>query len=234
MTRHAGQLRVHDTLGTEYLIFNTRMAPFDDVRARRALNFAIDRRAIARALYGEGAAATPTCQALPPQMPGYRRYCPYTARPTPAGAWRAPDLARARRLVAASNTKGMAVVVLNPNTPKAGVDAARLLATTLRQIGYRARLKLVAPEDLDRLSSNHTRARFNIVPSGWFADYPAASTFIGLHLACSARLPRSDDSPNISGFCSPPARPSDAPRASPFRLTARPRQIASGRASTGR
>ena len=41
-------------------------------------------------------AATPTCQILPPNFPGYVRYCPYSA----------PDLRPARRLVAASGTRG--------------------------------------------------------------------------------------------------------------------------------
>ena len=45
--------------------------------------------------------ATPTCQILPPNIPGYVRYCPYGA----------PDLRTARRLVAASGTRGMRVVV---------------------------------------------------------------------------------------------------------------------------
>ena len=65
---------------------------------RRALNLAIDRRAIVR-LYGGSSLATPTCQVLPPGVVGYRRYCPYTDGVNAAGVWRGPDLARARRIL---------------------------------------------------------------------------------------------------------------------------------------
>ena len=92
-TRFASQLHVNPLIATDALILNTRMAPFNDVRVRRAINYAIDRGKIAR-LLGQG--AEPTCQVLPPYLPGYRRYCPYTLDPTPAGVWHAPNLARGR------------------------------------------------------------------------------------------------------------------------------------------
>ena len=95
---------------TDFLQFNTTVAPFNDVRVRQALNLAIDRQAVAR-LYGGTIAASPTCQILPPGVLGYKRYCPYTFSPTSNGRWRAPDLARARRLVAASGTRGDRVTV---------------------------------------------------------------------------------------------------------------------------
>ncbi len=39
-----------------YLAYNTQQKPFDDVRVRKALNLAIDRRALVDAIYGGGAA----------------------------------------------------------------------------------------------------------------------------------------------------------------------------------
>ena len=100
LTQHAGQTHVEPRLVTAYLMLNTRSPPFDDVRVRRALNHAIDRRAVVRAVGGADS-ASPTCQILPPNFAGYVRYCPYGA----------PDLRRARRLIAASGTAGMRVVV---------------------------------------------------------------------------------------------------------------------------
>ena len=50
---------------------------------------------------GGGTVARATCQILPPNVPGYVRSCPYGA----------PDLGTARRLVAASGTRGMLVTV---------------------------------------------------------------------------------------------------------------------------
>jgi len=93
-----------------YFFLNTRAPPFDDLRVRHALNLAVDRGAAVKLLGGRRL-AVPACQLLPPGMPGYRPYCPYTVHPNPAGTWIAPDLARARALVRASGTKGMRVTV---------------------------------------------------------------------------------------------------------------------------
>jgi peptide/nickel transport system substrate-binding protein len=79
---------------TEWLQLNTNIPPFNDIRVRKALNFAIDRAAIVR-MYGGRLTATPTCQLLPPSLPGYKPYCPYTRKPSADRRWRAPDLARA-------------------------------------------------------------------------------------------------------------------------------------------
>ena len=108
MTQYASQIHTELVPLTFYYFMNTRVPPFNDVRVRRALNYALDRAALAR-IYN----AQPACQVVPPQMPGYRPYCPYTMHPHDNGAWSAPDLATARRLIAASGTKGMRVKVIS-------------------------------------------------------------------------------------------------------------------------
>src|SRR5689334_22435341 len=61
-----------------------------------------------------------------------------------ASSRRAPDLARARRLVAASGTAGMKVIVWNVlDTPQGGVDEADDLVQAFRQLGYRASLRVL-------------------------------------------------------------------------------------------
>jgi peptide/nickel transport system substrate-binding protein len=92
-TRFASQLYVNPEIAIEALILNTRVAPFNDLRVRRAINYAIDRVKIGR-LLGQG--ADPTCQVLPPNLPGYRRYCPYSLdQPRPRSGkrptWRRPS-----------------------------------------------------------------------------------------------------------------------------------------------
>ena len=129
---------------TAFYALNTRIPPFDDVQVRRALNFAVDRRLLVR-LYGGPDQATPTCQILPPGIPGYRRDCPYTRDPRSDGRWTAPDLAKAERLVAASGTRGTVVRVWDSSDAgNPGVD--RYLALVLRRLGYRASVRLV-PHD---------------------------------------------------------------------------------------
>jgi YVTN family beta-propeller protein len=107
-TRHASQVHMNPQSATIALFLNTRLAPFDRLDVRRALNYAVDRAAAIEALGGPGVAQS-TCQVLPPHFPGYRPYCPYSADPSAKGSWTAPDLAKARALVARSGTRGMRI-----------------------------------------------------------------------------------------------------------------------------
>ena len=109
-TRFPSRLYVNPLIATDALVLNTRAAPFDDIRVRRAVNYAIDRARVARLL---GQASRRTCQLLPPYLPGYQRYCPYTVDPNPAGIWHGPEFAKAERLIAASHTRGTPVTIWN-------------------------------------------------------------------------------------------------------------------------
>jgi YVTN family beta-propeller protein len=100
-TRSASQVHENPYPGWQGLFLNTHLAPFDNLDARRAVSYAIDRAAAVSYSGGTDFAAT-TCQILPPDFPGYRPYCPYTARPGAGGVWSARDLAHARALVARS------------------------------------------------------------------------------------------------------------------------------------
>jgi peptide/nickel transport system substrate-binding protein len=79
-TRFASQLRRHAQPDTKFFSFYVLRPPFDDVRARRAVNLAIDRAAMARRFGGPGL-STPTCQVLPPSFPAHEVYCPWTRPP---------------------------------------------------------------------------------------------------------------------------------------------------------
>lgn len=118
-----------------------------------------------------------------------------------ANTWHAPDISRARRLVAASGTRGAKVVVLDTPTPRIFFDEGRLVVDALRRIGYRARLKLVPDDLFMRIAGNERAVRTNLQSGGWAADYPAASDFVQLKLSCSAFHPGTDDNPNSGGFC---------------------------------
>jgi peptide/nickel transport system substrate-binding protein len=195
--RIPARLHSNPLMQTDYFIFNVNVPPFDDVRVRRAVNYALDRAAIAR-LFGPSG-ARPTCQILPPQMPGYRRYCPYTNRPGGSGAWKAPDLAKARRLVDASGTRGMRVTVWDTPGPGTLLEEGRAAVAVLKRLGYRASLKLVSDARFARASGN-SRYRVQMSSGGWAADYPLPSAFINLKLSCRSFKPDTDNVPNAGGF----------------------------------
>ena len=108
---HPGRVLLDPATGYRVSLSRTRAArPSHDIRVRRALNYAIDRQKVAD-LDGGPDRCIATCQIVAPTVPGYRRFCPYTIAPDGSGDWKAPDLAKARALIAASGTKGERITV---------------------------------------------------------------------------------------------------------------------------
>ena len=88
---------------TGYASLNTRQPPFTNLKARQAVNYAIDRARIIQLYHVAPGQATATCQMLPADFPGHQGYCPYTTG-AGDGAWHGPDMAKALRLVRESGT----------------------------------------------------------------------------------------------------------------------------------
>ena len=135
--------RVHFGLGltTGYVSLNTRQPPFTNIKARQAVNYAIDRARIIQLRDVAPGQATATCQMLPPDFPGYQPYCPYTAG-AGDGAWHGPDMAKALRLVRESGTTNAPVTVWS-RTTRPGKAAGSYLVGLLDELGYRASLHAV-------------------------------------------------------------------------------------------
>jgi YVTN family beta-propeller protein len=220
-TRFPAQLHSNPAMGTDFFFLNTRARPFDDVRVRRALNYALDRNRTV-AIHGGPGAATPTCQVLPTQMPGYRPYCPYTRGARRDGQWRRPDLAKARRLVAASNTRGTHVSVWSTPTPTIAREQGRYVTTLLRRLGYRASLRLLPDAEFLRYTDD-SRHNAQVVSGGWSADYPSPSSFIG-KLTCGAFIPNSESTFNTGQFCDR-GFDREVARAQQLQLTSRARSL---------
>lgn len=200
ITRFPTQAHPYVRAGVHYMFLNTRIPPFDDSRVRRAINLAVDRAAIVEAWGGEQL-AQPTCQVLPPGLPGYRPYCPYTKHATSSGTWSGADVDRAKELVRLSGTAGQEVTVYALKADPMQLAAARRVNATLVRLGYRARVKAIG--DINKyyslIGSGATRAQ--IGSQGWIADYPTASNFFPLLLSCDAYSPRGEFNLNAAAFC---------------------------------
>ncbi|MDQ3720773.1 MAG: ABC transporter substrate-binding protein [Actinomycetota bacterium] len=126
--------RYDESAGLRSTMFalSSRSPPFDDVRVRQAVNFAVDSEAFGRVLDGRLA---PGCTVLAPKVSGYREPdpCPYGDPAEPG------DLRRAATLLREADAEGARVTVGGP--PGASDRAVvRSFARLLRKLGLRARV----------------------------------------------------------------------------------------------
>lgn len=185
---------------------NTASHPFDRVDARRAVAYALDRAQLAD-IFGEDtgfALENPvTCQLIPPNVPGYDPYCPYTSPSAEPGTWAGPDLSRASHLVQRSGTEGADVVVASSPVLK---ETGKQIATTLDDLGYRVDFRILKSEFVVVVDPPPD---VDVTFLGWVQDYPSAVQFLAPLLSC----PASDGGPsvqgageillNLSNFCDP-------------------------------
>ncbi|MBI3912061.1 MAG: ABC transporter substrate-binding protein [Armatimonadetes bacterium] len=145
---------------TWYLGMNTRMKPFDDVRVRQAVNYAVDRERQAR-LPGAGVPATGM---LPPTMPGYN--------PRLKGYPHDPE--RARQLLRqAGYPAGFRTTMWITDAYRRRAEA---IQEDLRGVGIQVELRSVAFGVYA-----DTYKRENGAPcwyGGWYPDYPDPSSYL--------------------------------------------------------
>jgi YVTN family beta-propeller protein len=173
--------------------FNTRLPPFDDVRVRRAVNYAVDRNRLLQ-LAGGPAVAQIGCQMLPPNVVGYRPFCPFTLHPNAAGAYNGPDLAKAHRLVTASGTKGQAVTVWFYENGIGRRNSAYLVSV-LKSLGYRASRKLL-PQKGPLWRPNRQAGA-----AGIGSNFPSPSDALSLNFTCDSYVRDPKANGNYAEFC---------------------------------
>lgn len=149
------RFRAEPTLSTNYFFLNVSVPPFDNILARQAVNYAIDRRAMVRLASGF---LRPSCTFLPQALAGsLHGRCQYE---TAAGG---PKLAVARQLLKRAKLVGYPVTVW-------GYYAAPFKQWTdyytsvLNSIGFKAQEKLVATSayySTIGTVKNHAQTGFN-------------------------------------------------------------------------
>jgi peptide/nickel transport system substrate-binding protein len=163
--RFPSRLRLEPTLGTEYFWLNTSKPPFDDVRVRRAVNYAVDRTVFSRLSGGQ---MSPTQQILPPDLPGYRKSSLYPH-----------DMAKARQLIAAADPSVRDITLWTYGEPGdlTPVEFNVYFAAVLEELGLTAHLKVLEPERYFALIEGPGQANPDAGLSGYFANYPDPDDF---------------------------------------------------------
>jgi peptide/nickel transport system substrate-binding protein len=155
-SKYPDQIKVYTPANTYYFFMNNRVAPFDNVKVRQAVNYAVDRTALVRVY---GGLAQPTENILPPTYPSYQKHDLYPH-----------DLAKAKQLIKEAGATGADVVVWNHdrgNDPK----ATSYLTDVLNSIGLNAKEKIVNSQVYwSTVGNQATKAQIGF--ADWFQDYP--------------------------------------------------------------
>ncbi len=168
------QFRSAPQINLYYFWMNTAQPPFDDVRVRRAVNYAIDPAALERIYAG---ALAETHQILPPGMPGHEKFDLYPH-----------NLKKAKALIAAADPSDREITVwtidISPNK-----EAGEYYEAVLRELGFETKLKVVNGENYFTVIGNLTTADLDTGWADWFEDYPHPSDYFAPQLTTASIQP---------------------------------------------
>jgi peptide/nickel transport system substrate-binding protein len=156
------QFRVEPQISTYYFWMNTTTAPFDDPEVRRAVNYAVDSRALERIYAGQ---LEPSQQILPPGMPGYEKFELYPH-----------DMAKAKAMIAKADPADRQITVWT-DTESPNDEAGEYYDGVLRELGFETKLKIVNPDNYFTLVGNTSTPDLDTGWGNWFEDYPHPNDF---------------------------------------------------------
>lgn len=188
LNQYSDRLQKWNTVSTYYFGFNSLKPPFNDLKVRQAVNYAVDPTAIER-LYG--GLMAPTQQVLPPDMPGYQKIELYPH-----------DMAKAQALMKQANPSDKNVTVwADDEDPQPKVGA--YMQDILKQLGFNAKLKVINGDIYFDVIGKKATPDVDIVWNDWFQDYPHPDDFFnpllnGNNIAASANLNVYFDDPAIN------------------------------------
>jgi peptide/nickel transport system substrate-binding protein len=162
-SQFSDRFRFQDSINTYYFWMNTTKPPFNDVRVRQAINYAIDPAALNRVFGGR---LHPTQQILPPGMPGYQEYKLYPG----------PDLNKAKALLAQAHPSDMDITVWTDDEP----DRKRIGAyyqDVLNSLGFHTTLKIIGGDVYFTTIGNLKTPDLDTGFADWFQDYPHPNDF---------------------------------------------------------
>ncbi len=156
------QFRVEPGVNVYFFWMNTTRAPFDDVKVRQAVNYALNPEALERIYAGQLTAGQ---QILPEGMPGHK---PFELYPY--------DLAKAKALMKEASPSQRQVTVWTNSEPE-NREATEYYVAVLKKLGLEPRLKVVNAENYFTVVGNHSTPELDTGWLDWIADYPNPNDF---------------------------------------------------------
>ncbi|HEX5287212.1 MAG TPA: ABC transporter substrate-binding protein [Polaromonas sp.] len=185
------QLLEQPGLNIGYLAYNTTKKPFDDVRVRKAINMAIDKKAIISAVYLS--TGVPATNPIPPTQWSYNK----SIKDDPF------DPAAAKKALAAAGypngftTDLWAMPVQRPYNPNAK-RIAELMQADLAKIGVKAEIKSY---EWGEYRKRMQAGEHQMGMLGWTGDNGDPDNFLNTLLGCSSAKTNGS---NVAKFCYQP------------------------------
>ena len=148
-----------------YLALNEAKAPWNDVRVRRAIAFAIDRKSIVQATsYGS---ATANQLAIPEGNPWYTPYDGYTY-----------DIDEAKRLLEEAGAKPTTMDMLVTSEYPETITAAQVVADNLKPLGITVNIRTV---DFATWLDEQNTGNFDMLMLGWLGNIDPDDFYYAQH-----------------------------------------------------
>jgi peptide/nickel transport system substrate-binding protein len=157
------QFRVEDPINLYFFWMNTSKAPFDDLKVRQAVNYAVDSRALERIYSGSLVAAH---QILPKGMPGHEAFDLYPH-----------DMAKAKELMAEANPSDRKITVWT-NDEDVNKEAGVYYNGVLEELGFDTTLKVIkATVYFPPVIGSKKTPDLDTGWFDWYQDYPHPNDF---------------------------------------------------------
>ena len=168
------QFRVEHPINFYFFWMNNQKPPFDDVKVRQAVNYAIDPAALERIYAGSLVA---NHQILPQGMPGHEAFDLYPY-----------DMAKAKRLLREANPSDREITVWT-NNENPNDEAGAYFQDVLTKLGFDAKLKTINGDNYFGIIGNESTPDLDAGWSDWYEDYPHPNDFLQPLLAGESIAP---------------------------------------------
>jgi peptide/nickel transport system substrate-binding protein len=155
------QFRSEPNISTYFFWMNTNKAPFNNLKVRQAINYAVNSEALERIYSGTIKASQ---QILPPNMPGYEKYVLYPH-----------NMSKARELLAQADPPDRNITVWTDNVSP-NKEAGEYYDALLKQLGFHTKLEIRGENYFTEIGSQST-SDLDTGWANWGEDYPHPNDF---------------------------------------------------------
>ena len=161
-----------------YFWMNTTKPPFDDLKVREAVNYAVSGEALERIYAGSLKALH---QILPEGIPGHKTFDLYPY-----------DLAKAKEMIAEAKPSDTDITVWTDSEPTQE-EAGAYYQDQLKKLGFNSKLKIINPDDYFTIIGNASTPDLDTGWVDWYQDYPHPNDFFQPLLAGESILPTNNN-----------------------------------------